>query len=188
MEQVLKDLIQLTGYTDKDRQILQATAEITQAWTEEVTQHFYDTLYGYDATKAVFREGERPFREDTLRHWYRQVTSGQIDQSFWQHQWFVGLVHIPRGITNPFMLGMTSRMQQLFRAKCFQALEPAKAEVLYKAFKRVTDVIAGLIAEGYFQSYVNAMERMSGQSRILIDRMVNLEVEEMVQEARSKSK
>lgn len=186
MEAVLNDLIRLIGYTEKDREILQDTSDVTQAWTEEITQHFYNTLYGYKSTQVVFKDGERAARENTLRHWYRQVSGGQIDQTFWQHQWFVGLVHIPRGISNPFMLGMMSRLQQLFRIKCLQTFDRAKAEIVYTAFKRVTDIIAGLIAEGYFQSYVQAMERMSGQSRNLIDRMVHMEVQDMVIEERAK--
>ena len=184
IQNTLDDLKVLTGYTDNDPLILQSVASETMAWKEEVTQAFYDTLYGHGSTHAVFRDGERPAREDTLRNWYDIVTGGKIDDNFWQWQWFVGLIHIPRGITNPFMLGMMSCVQQLFRSKCYGTFEPAKAEEVFGAFKRVTDIIAGLIAEGYFQSYVQAMERMSGQSRTLIDRMVYLEVEEMIAEFR----
>jgi hypothetical protein len=184
MDDILNNLIALTGFTDQDPQTLRAVADKTAVWQEEMTQVFYDTLYGYKATAAVFREGERPDRENTLRNWYQIVTEGNIDANFWRWQWFVGLIHIPRGITNPFMLGMMSRVQQLFRAKCLETFDAEQAETVFGAFKRITDIIAGLIAEGYFQSYVQAMERMSGQSRMLIDRMVNLEVEEMVAEMR----
>jgi hypothetical protein len=46
-------------------------------------------------------------------------------------------------------------------------------------------VIAGLIAVGYFQSYLEAVQRTSGQSQALIDRMVGFAVEEMLTEARA---
>ncbi len=188
MKEVLADLIVLTGYSEEDPQILRRYTAVTAVWQEEVTQVFYDTLYGHRATAAVFRGGERPSREQTLRNWYQTVTEGNIDDQFWQWQWFVGLVHIPRGISNPFMMGMMSRVQQLFWQKCRENMSLDEAEMVYGAFKRVTDVIAGLIAEGYFQSYVHAMERMSGQSRTLIDRMVHMEVEEMLAEARSRGR
>ena len=186
MEQVLNDLIRLTGYSDKDPQTLRDVADTTQAWMEEITQAFYDTLYGYSSTAVVFKEGERPSREDTLRNWYHYVSQGKIDENFWHWQWYVGLVHIPRGITNPFMLGMMSRVQQHFQTKCRQAFEPEQADAVFQAFKRITDVIAGLIAEGYFQSYLEAVQRTSGQSRVLIDRMVGFAVEEMLAEAKAK--
>lgn len=185
MEQVLQDLIQLTGYTPEDAQTLKAVADKTAVWTDEITQAFYDTLYGHGRTAAVFKAGERPSREDTLRNWYHYVAQGKIDEKFWQWQWYVGLVHIPRGITNPFMLGMMSRVQQMFLAKCRQTFAAEQADEVYGAFKRVTDVIAGLIAEGYFRSYLEAVQRTSGQSQVLVDRMVGFAVEEMLAEARA---
>jgi hypothetical protein len=185
-ENTLKDLVVLTGFSDADINTLKSAAADLQPWSEEITQMFYDTLFANAPTRAVFREGERPDREQTLRNWYQMVISGQIDDKFWHWQWYVGLIHIPRGITNPFMLGMMSRVQQVFLQKCQETFEPAQSMAVFGAFKRVTDVIAGLIAEGYFQSYVQAMERMSGQSRTLIDRMVQLEVQEMLAEIRKR--
>ncbi len=185
LQTVLQDLIQLTGYTEEDAAVLRKYAAHTAAWEDVVTQAFYDMLYGYGRTAAVFHEDERPAREDTLRNWYRIVSGGRIDDQFWHWQWFVGLIHIPRHVTNPFMLGAMSRVQQLFLEKCLATLPADEAVKLFASFKRVTDIIAGLIAEGYFESYIRAMERMSGQSRALIDRMVLMEVESMVEESRT---
>jgi hypothetical protein len=183
-QQVLQDLIHLTGYTDADAQTLNSVSATTQQWKEEVTQAFYDMLYGYSSTANVFRDGERLAREDTLRNWYDYVAEGQIDERFWQWQWFVGLVHIPRGISNPFMMGMMSRVQQLFLANCLEAFPQEQAIEVFNAFKRVTDVIAGLIAEGYFQSFLEAMERATGQSKALVARQVGFAVDDMLAEAR----
>ena len=59
-QQVLQDLIHLTGYTDADAQTLSNVSATTQQWKEEVTQAFYDMLYDYSSTAKVFRDGERP--------------------------------------------------------------------------------------------------------------------------------
>lgn len=184
MEQALQDLITLAGVTEQDYQTLQETAPTTQAWAEEFTQAFYDTLYGYAPTSHVFHEGERPERENTLTTWYQEITSGNIDINFWRRQWIVGLVHIPRRVTDPFMIGMMSRVQQLFLKKCIETFELERALALFGAFKRVSDVVAGLIAEGYFLSYVEATERMTGQSRALTERLVALEISKMTEEMR----
>ena len=80
------------------------------------------------------------------------------------------------------MLGIMSRVQQIFYMKCRQNFENAQAHI--GAFKRSTDVIAVLIAEGYFRSYLEAVQRTSGQSQALIDRMVGFAVAEMLAEAR----
>lgn len=182
--QTLQDLITLTGFTQTDVQLLRQVKDQIAPWHELITTTFYDTLYGYSSTQAVFRQGERPARENTLRNWYQIILTGEIDEAFWRWQWYVGLIHIPRNVTNPYMLGMMSRVQLLFAQKCGETFPPEQGMAIFAAFKRLTDVIAGLIAEGYFASYVQAMERMSGQSRVLIERMVLLEVEDMLAETR----
>jgi hypothetical protein len=184
MEQVLQDLIALTGLTEEDYRTLQAYSAQTQKWTDELTQAFYDTLYGYIPTSHIFREGERPDREATLIKWYQEVTSGNIDMNFWRRQWIIGLVHIPRRVTDPFMIGMMSRVQQIFLTKCLEEFDLAEAKKIFGAFKRVTDTVTGLIAEGYFLSYVEATERMTGQSRALTERLVSLEISKMTEETR----
>lgn len=186
MEQVLEDLLTLSQLTEDDYQILKDSASVTQEWTQELTQHFYDTLYGYVPTSHVFKPGERPDRESTLIKWYMEVTSGNIDMNFWRRQWIIGLVHIPRRVTDPFMIGMMSRSQQFFLNKCLESFDAEQAIKVYTAFKRVCDTVTGLIAEGYFLSYVEATERMTGQSRALTDRLVSLEISRMIDETRAK--
>ncbi len=150
MNRILNDLITLVGYTEADAQVLRAVSSQTQPWATAVATAFYDTVYGYAPTAAVFKEGERPAREETLIQWYTLLVSGLIDDDFWQWQWYVGLIHIPRGIRNAYMMGMMSRMQQLFSQHCLDTFDGGQALVVYNAFKRVTDVVSGLIAESYF--------------------------------------
>jgi hypothetical protein len=185
MEQIVKDLITLTNFSDQDVQLLQQHAPKLQSWGEELVKEFYDTLYGYESTGKVFREGERAAREKTLRDWYLHITNiNHVDAQFWQQQWIVGLVHITRGVTNPFMFGMTSRVQQFILRKCAEEFEPAQALQIYSAFKRLTDVIAGLIAESYFSSYVEAMEKVGGFKLALIKRMIDLEINTKLKDSR----
>lgn len=187
MEKVLKDLVSLIGLAKKDFQTLQEAAPVTQMWVEEFVTIFYDSLYGYESTLTVFKSDERAAREKTLRDWYLEVVSGNLErQGFWHHQWFVGLVHIPRKVTNTFMLSMMSKVQQHFLKKCMDAFDPDQAVAVYTSFKRVTDVIAGLIAEGYFTNYILAMEQVAGLRPALVERMMSIEVGKMIAEARSK--
>jgi hypothetical protein len=185
VEQILEDLRTLTGLTEEDYQVLKDSASTTQQWGAELTQYFYDTLYGYAPTSHVFKPGERPDRESTLVNWYMEVTSGNITMNFWKRQWIVGLVHIPRRVTDPFMIGMMSRVQQFFLQKCMEHYDQEQALRVFTAFKRVGDTVTGLIAEGYFISYVEATERMTGQSRALTDRLVTLEINRMIEEVRN---
>ncbi len=181
-QKVLQDLITLTGYSEEDAQVLRETAPITQAWAEGFAQAFYDLLFSYEPTAKVFHPGERPAREASLKAWYAEVTSGNLTPAFWQQQWVVGLIHIARQVTNPYMLGMTSRVQQLFLQKCLEAFDPDQAQAVFLAFKRATDVVAGLVTEGFFQNYMLAMERVAGFRKALIVRMLDMEIRHMLEE------
>ncbi|HEX2911685.1 MAG TPA: protoglobin domain-containing protein [Chloroflexia bacterium] len=188
MEQTLKDLITLTSFVEDDCKTLRDSAATTQTWADEIIATFYDTLFANKSTAAVFQEGERPHREETFRQWYLEITSGEINPTFWEHQWFVGLIHIKRGVNNEFVIGIMSRVQKLFLDKCMAEMDTLRAEQVFGAFKRVTDIIVGLIVEGYRQQYLSAVERTSGISRALVDRMAKVEAEGMIEEARASLK
>ena len=183
MQKILNDLITLVGYTEADAQTLRAVSGQTQLWATAVSTAFYDTVYAYPPTAAVFQKGERPAREETLIQWYTLLVSGLIDDDFWQWQWYVGLIHIPRGIRNAYMMGMMSRLQQLFGQQCLRTFDSEQALAVYTAFKRVTDVVAGLIAESYFESYIEAVERATTETKYTLDRRVEAAIAEMVAEA-----
>jgi hypothetical protein len=78
------------------------------------------------------------------------------------------------------MFGMMSRVPQIFLRKCLEAFEPLQAERIYNAFKRLTDVIAGLIAESYYLSYIEAMEHVGGIRLALIQRMIDVEITQKI--------
>ncbi len=183
MKRILNDLITLVGYTDTDAQTLRAVSNQTQPWATAVITSFYDTVYAYPHTAAVFKEGERPAREETLVQWYMLLTSGRIDDDFWQWQWYVGLIHIPRGIRNAYIMGMMSHVQQHFHHHCRHTFDVEQSRSIYDAFKRITDVVVGLIAESYFQSYIEAIERATRQTKQSLNLRVDAVIAEMVAEA-----
>lgn len=182
---VLQSLTVLVRLSPDDLTVLRSAAGTTQAWTDDVVRSFYDTLFAHPGTRAVFSSEERPQREATLRGWYEEVTSGAVDDAFWARQWFVGLVHIQRKVSNAFMLGMTSHVQQLFLERCLDAFEPARARAVFLAFKRVTDVVAGLIAESYFVSYIESLSEVAGIRPTLVQRMMDVDIRKRIDQARA---
>ncbi len=187
MKEALNDLATLSGLSKEDFRILQDVAEETQTWGAEIADAFYEVLFAYEPTARVLegREHLLEKHKEALVKWYLEVTSGTTTKKeFWERQWLVGLLHIPHKVTNPYMFGMMSRVQQLFLHRCLTAFDLKKAEAVYTAFKRVTDVTAGLIAESYFVSYITAMENIGGMSRSLVERMMDLEIKNMITEAR----
>ena len=153
MRQSIQSLIDLTEISDRDRLILKDAADQTQQWADEFVKMFYDALFDYPPTRVLFKDGERPQREKTIKDWYLQVIRGECDEQFWVAQWQVGQRHIERGILNSYMLGMMHRTQRFFLDKCLATFEQEKGLKIFNAFKRVTDIAAGIIAEGYLMTW-----------------------------------
>jgi len=153
LRNTLESLVFLTGFSDEDRRLIQEAADHTSKWTDELVKMFYNTLFSYPLTKAVFHAGERFDRESTLRNWYLRLASGVLDDQFWGEQWRVGMPHIERKVPNSFMFGAMHRVQQFLLDKCLAEFGMEKGLALYQAFKRATDISTGLIAEGYHSTY-----------------------------------
>jgi hypothetical protein len=153
MKQSMQSLIDLIGVSDEDCLVLKTAAPQTGLWADEYVKMFYETLFAYAPTQALFHEGERQQREKTIRDWYCQVVNGEIGEQFWQQQHQVGQKHVGRGIMNSYMVGMMHRTQQFFLEKCVAAFGTEEAVKVYSAFKRVTDMACGIIAEGYHTPY-----------------------------------
>jgi hypothetical protein len=153
MNETIQSLIDLTGISDQDCVILKNSADQTQEWADEFVKMFYDTLFDYPRTRALFKEGERSHREKTIRNWYLQVIKGELDDEFWRGHLQVGRRHIEREILNAYMLGMMHQTQQFFLGKCLATFEQDAGLAVFNAFKRVTDITAGIIAEGYHTPY-----------------------------------
>lgn len=177
VQEVLKNLIRLTGLSAQDYLTLRQTMAQTQLWADEFVTGFYDLLFSYEPTARVFKNGERAEREISLRRWYLQVTSGDDSAEFWRQQWQVGQLHVSRRVQNPFMLGMMSQVQQFFLKKCRQEFEPAQAEPIYSAFKRVTDVVQGLIVEGYHAAHLKLEKLADDLQHIILPLGVALSTE-----------
>ncbi len=186
LHEILKHYEVLTGLSDQDYEILSKHKDTLAQWKDEVVKDFYDTLFSYEPTKKIFHENERPKVEKTLEEWYLGLLEGKKDFSFWEHQWFVGLVHIARGVDNAFMHSMMARVQNIMSQKCFENFSPEEAKEVYTAFKKITDAIAGVIMEGYFLQYIEAIVRMTGIKEAVIERMAKLESQKMIDEFRAK--
>lgn len=186
--ETLQSLTALTGLTEADYAVLRTYDEQTEAWMKEVFDDFYDAILGYDQTAGFFPGGNHAAHERYLHRWYLQAVSGDFSPTFWQAQWVVGLVHIRKHVSNPYMFGAMSRIQQMFLHKCLQNLSLSEAEKLFGAFKRVTDVIAGLVAEAYFLNYVGALENVMGFRKSLVEQMMSLEINKRLAAARAQAR
>lgn len=147
--EIFQEVQELVGYHEPDWNVIASARDEIITWIPELVAVFYDTLYANPSTKVVFREGERPALEKTLEEWVASLTGGPPDAHMWNHQWFIGMLHVKRGVKNLFMLGMMNRIQQVFFTKCMATWEPQRAIEVYEAFHRISSTISAIIAECY---------------------------------------
>ncbi len=178
----------LIDYHEEDWNILQEEAEVIASWAPEIVTVFYDTLYAIDETKAVFNEGERPKVEKTLADWVATITKGQQRSEFWDHQWFIGLLHVKRGVKNLYLLGMMNRVQQVVLANCVKTYDKDRAYQVFEAFLRISGVISALIAESYgivVENSTQAGLSKVGMNPALLKRIKNKQIDKMLEEAKA---
>lgn len=186
LRQVINNSSHLLDLTPQDFEILHKNADILQEWADEIVKSFYDKLYSNEGALKILESVSRKSLERTLKSWFLSLLNGKPEEDFWVTQWFVGLVHIAKGVSNDYMLSMMSHLQLKFGELCFQEFDDIKAWQIFKSFKKVTDIIGVLIVEGYIDLYKQAIEGMSGIKPALIDRMAFLESQKMWDEYKSK--
>ncbi len=183
-----KVISQLLGFNDTDWEVLANEVDEIKQWSPELIDVFYDTLYGIEETKSVFREGERPKVEDTLKNWIISILSGDQGDSFWEHQWYVALLHIKRGTKNLYVLGIMNRLQQVFLEKCMETYEQDKAMSVYGAFHRISGMVSGLIAQCYDEvietSTHESLARV-GMNNALVKRLKDKHIDKMIEQTKA---
>ena len=161
MERVLRNLLTLTGCSERDGALLQAYAPQVRGWTDEIVRSLADQLEAYAHADPRFRPlflaRGREGMEEMLRRGYLLLVEGPRTAQFWRRQWLYSLLHVQRGIPPALIQGMISRLQALFLERCLEELPPEEGSALFLAFKRITDVTAGLFLQAYLRHAPAAM-------------------------------
>jgi hypothetical protein len=166
----------------EDGKILARHRAFLEGLTEGLVQGFYDTLFAHPPTRAVFREGERPLREKTLRDWYLRTLAGPFNGQYFAWQALVGLVHLRRGVTNAMMTSMWNWLTEEVARKAQEALPPEEARGLEGAFRRLAFTVAALISEEYLDAYLEALAEAFGKEPKEFRRLAQGEAEHLLKE------
>ena len=172
-KQVLAQLPPEDRLSEEDGRIIQANADRLISLSDDLVQVFYESLYGHPETRAIFREGERPMREETLRDWWERSVRGPFDEGYWAWQAYVGLLHVKRKVKNPMMLGHAALVTRMTSSR----LTAPEDQPLREAISRLMATVSGMIAYGYEKVYVEAIGEVTGQEGTLLDRTVEVAVQ-----------
>lgn len=172
----------LTGLSQQDFDTLKVAAPQATQWVDEIVQVFYDTLFAHARTAAVFHAEERPDREKTLHEWYLSLFTARDSEEFWNKQGRIGFAHIRRHINNEFMIGMASRVSDLFTQKAVMAFGVEQGLPIAQSFNRILKAVVGLTAENYDVMSQMAFSESTGAEPQLIDRLIQKSVKDVEKE------
>ena len=182
--EIIQQIPECVRFNDEDAQALIRNKEILLTLEDGLVAGFYDSVYGYDITRAVFTDDERPAREQTLREWYRRSLNGPFNDQYWQWQTFVGLVHIKRKVNNAMVSGMWGWILTYLSENALKHLDATEAFAVIKALHALQSSVMALISESYLRNMFVAVDKASGINEALLMRLVNMEIDEMLDDAR----
>jgi len=171
--------------TAEDRQVIAAHQGFLAGLEDELVAAFYDTLYAHEPTSAVFEEGERPAREETLRGWWRRTVTGPLDDAYFAWMALVGVVHIRRGVRNPMMLSMFHVVTDAVHARARATLGDDEAERLRLAFSHLAATVSSVISDSYTETYIEALHDLAGLNPALSERMLHITVRDLEAQGRT---
>lgn len=171
-------------FNDEDAQALIRNKDVLLTLEDGLIDGFYDSVYSYDITRAVFTDDERAAREQTLRDWFRRTLNGPFDESYWKWQTFVGLVHIKRKVNNAMVSGMWGWILTYLSENALDKMEIDEAKVVIKALHSLQAAVMALISESYLRNMFVAVDKASGINEPLLMRLVNIEIDDMLADAR----
>ncbi|NPB08632.1 MAG: hypothetical protein GXN96_06865 [Aquificae bacterium] len=181
VDEVIKDAQELIKFGERDLNILRERKETLISWAEEILGYFFDQLLSYDKTRRIVESSgvEKGAIKEAFLNWYRALVSGSLDMEIFKNQFFVGLIHVYRGVDNNLMMFMANVLERKFLEKCFQNFSPEEALVVYQAFKNVVDTLIAITVEGYVYMLKESLVEVAGFKPALVERMMMIEIERL---------
>jgi hypothetical protein len=176
---IIQNMVPEARLTAEDQAVITRNQDYLAGLTERIVQAFYDSAYAHPPTAAIFHEGERPDREQTLRDWWLRTISKPLDDSYYHWMTLVGVIHIRRRVKNPMMLSMLSHVTSYVSTQAMADLDPTTAHELAATLCRLQAVVGSLISDSYTLSYIASLENLAGFSPELSGRMLDLEVKRL---------
>lgn len=170
-----------TRFSDADTALIRQHKNLLLGLEDELTQGFYDTLYAHPKTLAILEKEDRAKREQVLRSWWQKTINSDFDNSYWEWQVFVGLVHIKQKVSNPMMISMWGWILTALRGLLKEKLSQDDLDTIMISFERLAATIQALTAESFLSNYVQAIEQATGFNNKLIERMVTLQIDGMIE-------
>lgn len=188
LAQLVKDITEVmppqTVFSAADAQLFAANQDLLLSLGEGMIKGFYITVLAHAPTKAVFGDDDMAKRAHDLSGWWRRSVTGPFDEKYWVWQAFVGVIHVKRGVKNAMMMSMWGWILDYVTRELADKTEPENAYQIIQSLGRLSATAQALAADSFLETYLNGILRATGFSKNLLDKMVENEINDMVEEAR----
>lgn len=184
-ESILRQLPPSARFDDADADLVLRYRDLLLVLEDDLVRGFYDTIYAHEPMRVVMGEDDRTMREVTLRQWWQRTVTGPFDDYYWTWQVLVGLVHVKRGVKNPMMIGMWGFIGIWLTQQLATALEEDEAKRVFESFQRLSFTVQALTCKSYLQHYLKILQRTTGFTPALLDRLVQTEIDKVLAETRA---
>jgi len=181
VEEVLGNARELIKFGERDLEILRERRDILSSWAEEILGYFFEQLLSYGKTREIVEKSrvEEKVIKEAFSSWYNSLVNGSLDGEIFRNQFFVGLIHVYRGVDNNLMMFMANVLEKKFLEKCLQTFPVEEAIVVYQAFKNVVDTLIAITVEGYVYMLKEGLVEVAGFKPALVERMMMIEIERL---------
>jgi len=177
---ILSQIPENVKLNNTDIVLLQKHKGFIVGLNEKIATRFYDILFANEVTKAIFKEGERPIREASLKRWIVKTFDSEFDDKYWEWQTFVGILHIKRAVKNNMMVTMIGAVTEIIIEEVINALPKDEAILILKAWIKLSGIITSLVVEGYRLFYMVAIENVTGLTAVLLENVVKTEIDNLI--------
>lgn len=179
---ILNQLPEKTKLTTEDIVVIQSHHSFFLDLIDPIIIDFFDTLYANPETKVIFKEGERPIREKTLKSWFIETIDGNFDLGYWSWQTFIGIMHVKRKVKNNMMIAMMSRVSDIILTDAILKMSQEDVIKLKSAWLKLSNTVLALISESYSIFYLKAVGDATGLTAKLIENTVKVEIDNLIDE------
>lgn len=136
-ETVFEELKRYVKFGPPDEACLRAFHGTALPRFQEIAEAFYDRILGHEEASTVLHGGESKVGQlkVTLVAWMDSLLTGPWDESYWQHRYQIGRVHVRIGMPQHYMFGamnvIRGELDRLVveRLAGAPALEPTRAAI-----------------------------------------------------------
>lgn len=174
----------VNGYSESDWQVLLKVQKQTISWGKEFAALFTEVLYSDPNTAKVLAKVNALDHQQAFAVWYETLASGKPGSTFWPETCMIGLFHAAAGVDNRHVIAIINKLEIGFHKKCLESFDPAQANEVYWAFKRIMNIALAIMVDSYHFANVVGMKEV-GVNEGLFARIRGLSIRKMIDEARS---